>query len=347
MSPVATSVHGNGRIVGLDTLRFVCAIWVALHHGARPDIAAWFGLSALASDWNAIAFDGVAAVIVFFMISGLCVHYPYAKSQPCNLPAYFVQRFVRIGIPLVVVAVFVKGVGPFIGDDIATAPRMVLWSLWCELIYYALYPILLVAFRRIGLLPVIVAAFVLSYWAYPRIWAAAAALPAWVLGCAIAQFVAAGRLPVLPGSVWWWRLALLVLSIPPKALLYPSVSPVLIPNPATLNVLALFVFPWLVKEIAGFQAKAPPAVLEWGGRWSYSLYLVHYVVIVAAMRLAGRMDPILLWCFGVVAILLASYLFYCVVERPAHLLARSFGRRLARQPEATGSVILPAPAGKP
>jgi peptidoglycan/LPS O-acetylase OafA/YrhL len=31
------------RILGLDSLRFICALWVVLHHGARPEIAAWMG----------------------------------------------------------------------------------------------------------------------------------------------------------------------------------------------------------------------------------------------------------------------------------------------------------------
>jgi peptidoglycan/LPS O-acetylase OafA/YrhL len=244
-NPPSLSQTGR-RIRGLDSLRFVCAIWVAMHHGARPEIAEWLGLSRVAVDWNAVAFDGVAAVIVFLVISGLCVHYPYAKSEPYDLPAYFAQRFVRIGIPLLVVAAFVKFSGGLVGGDVATAPRMVLWSLWCELIYYAIYPALLVAFRRIGFAPVLAAAFVaaglvvawhwdlMTYWEYPHDLTWIAALPAWLLGCVIAQQLAERRLPVLPGSVWWWRGAALLLSIPPKALVYASISPVLISNPATL-----------------------------------------------------------------------------------------------------------------
>jgi hypothetical protein len=89
-----------------------------------------------------------------------------------------------------VVANFARGTGDFIGDDIATAPRIVLWSLWCALISYNIYTLLLVVFRRIGLLPVIVSAFILSYvvilghWtlttnlACPRIRADSASLPA-------------------------------------------------------------------------------------------------------------------------------------------------------------------------
>jgi len=350
MSQTPPSRAGNRHILGLDSLRFICAIWVAMHHGARPGVAAWLGLSGVAEDWNAIAFDGVAAVIVFFMISGLCVHYPYSRSEPCHLLPYFTQRFVRVGIPLLVVVGFVKFSGGLVGDDIATAPRIVLWSLWCELIYYAIYPALLIGFRRIGFVPLLAAAFIaaysviiahwhlMTYWQYPYTLAWVVALPAWLLGCAIAQILAARRLPALPGSVLWWRAAAIFLSIPPKALVYASVSPVLIGNPATLGVFSLFVFPWLMKEISAFRENPPPAPLEWGGRWSYSLYLVHTTVIAALVHVAGRIDPLIRWPLKLAAILVVAYLFYCIVERPGHMLARSIGRRLARQRKAGGTV---------
>ena len=348
----------GGRIPGLDSLRCLCALWVALHHGARPDLAAWFGLSGVAEDWNAVAFDGVAAVMMFFVISGLCVHYPQARSGTLVLPAYATQRFLRVGIPLLAVAAFVKFGGGIVGDAIATAPRMVLWSLWCELIYYAIYPALRIGFRRIGLGWLIGAAFVAAYavifshwglmlyWSYPRTLCWVAALPAWLLGCAIAERLAEGRLPALPGSVWWWRAAALVLSIPPKALLYPSISPIAIGNPATLLPFSIFVFFWLMKEIATFTAKPPPAALEWGGRWSYSLYLTHNIVIAAfaasAWQPAGPGGGVVRWAVQLAAILAASYAFYCVVERPAHRLARTTGAWLARPRTVVQPVALPA-----
>jgi peptidoglycan/LPS O-acetylase OafA/YrhL len=87
----------------------------------------------------------------------------------------------------------------------------------------------------------------------------------------------------------------------------------------------------MIKEISTFANSRPPALLEWGGRWSYSLYLVHYVVIVAFGHIAGYLQPFVRWPMLWIAILLASYLFYCVVESPGHLLARSFGRHLAHR----------------
>ncbi len=311
-----------------------------MHHGARPEVAAWLGLSDAAVVWNAVVFDGVAAVIVFFVISGLCVHYPYARLEPCNLPAYFAQRYIRIGIPLLAAVFFVELAGGLVGKDVATAARIVLWSLWCELIYYAIYPALLAGFRRIGLAPFIAMAFVLSYLVIMLHWhrllyadyskglAWVTALPAWLLGCAVAQIVASGRLPRLGGPVWGWRAAALLLSLPPKALVYASISPVLIGNPATLGAFAIFVFFWLMKEIETFDSHPPPASLEWGGRWSYSLYLVHYPVIAAFVHFGFLINPIARWALQLATILAASYAFHCIVERPAHLLARFVGRRL-------------------
>jgi peptidoglycan/LPS O-acetylase OafA/YrhL len=216
------------------------------------------------------------------------------------------------------------------------------WSLWCELIYYALYPGFLTCFRRIGFVPVIAIAFVasyltiidhwhlLTYWQYSKGVAWLAALPAWLLGCALAQVIATRSIPVLPGSVWTWRIVAILLSIPPKALVYTSITPILIGNPATLGLYALFAVIWVAKEIQHYQAHPPLALLEWGGRWSYSIYLVHNIVLVAFTH--GFLHPyrFALWPPELVSVLALSYIFYRLVEYPSHRLARELGRRLTQ-----------------
>jgi peptidoglycan/LPS O-acetylase OafA/YrhL len=172
------------------------------------------------------------------------------------------------------------------------------------------------------------------YASFSRTTAWITALPAWLLGCAIAQMVAAGRLPTLPGSIWWWRLAAVLLSIPPKALVYKSISPVFIGNPATLTLFSLFVFVWLIKEISVFSLKPPPAILEWGGRWSYSLYLVHHIIIIAFLHVSNTMPQFVRWPLRLIAVFAASYAFYLAVERPGHLLARAVARQLKRPRDA-------------
>jgi peptidoglycan/LPS O-acetylase OafA/YrhL len=335
------------HIAGLDTLRFVCAMWVALHHGADPHVAVWLGLSPVFKDWNAITFDGVAAVIVFFVISGLCVHYPYARSSSCNLPAFYAQRFLRVGMPLLVIIAFKLAV-PMLGavqlaNAISSALRTVIWSLWCELIYYALYPALLIGFRRIGMIPIFAASCVaasvtifdhwhfMTYWQYSKTLAWITALPAWLLGCALAQAIAADRLPVLPGSIWTWRVSALLLSIPAKALVYADLSPVLIGNPATLGLYAIFAYFWVSKEVQFYQSHRPAATLEWGGRWSYSIYLVHNIVLVFFTRHFLHPYAFALWPTEIAAVLTLSYVFYRFVEYPSHRLARALSGLIARQ----------------
>ena len=72
------------RIRGLDSIRAVCAFWVVMGHFGGPPITAGIDeshpVSHLVSGivnnfWNA-----PAAVIVFFVISGLCIHYPHRDS---------------------------------------------------------------------------------------------------------------------------------------------------------------------------------------------------------------------------------------------------------------------------
>jgi peptidoglycan/LPS O-acetylase OafA/YrhL len=80
---------------------------------------------------------------------------------------------------------------------------------------------------------------------------------------------------------------------------------------------------WLRAEASYYWDKNPWRLLVWGGQWSYSRYLVHPLVIsmcAASGLLAfeSRRD----WIVVVVLILLASYVFYLVVEWPSHNLAR-------------------------
>ena len=193
------------------------------------------------------------------------------------------------------------------------------------------------------MMPMICAAFVaaylviighwhlMSYWQYPRALMWVAALPVWLLavpGADRCHWAATHSARTDLGLARGCR----ILSVPPKALIYASVSPVLIGNPATLGVFSVFVFFWLMKEITTFESHAPPALLEWGGRWSYSLYLVHTIIIVTFVQRGGWINHFVRWPLRLTAILAASYAFYCVVERPAHMLARSLGRRLAAGP---------------
>ena len=71
---------GPERIAGLDAIRFICALIVVLAHTGRPPLTAWADTSTWFGwfiDGSAgLLFSSAAAVIVFFVISGFCIHYP-------------------------------------------------------------------------------------------------------------------------------------------------------------------------------------------------------------------------------------------------------------------------------
>jgi len=61
----------------LDLIRGLCAFSVVLCHTQLP--------AKYASDTTRLIFhtiaNGPAAVVVFFLISGFCIHYPYSNGQ--------------------------------------------------------------------------------------------------------------------------------------------------------------------------------------------------------------------------------------------------------------------------
>ena len=81
-----------------------------------------------------------------------------------------------------------------------------------------------------------------------------------------------------------------------------------------------------VKEIEYWQDRKS-SILETAGLFSYSLYLIHKLVITAFDELPVNVDPIGVWAAQLLAIFLAAFVFYILVERPAHRLARRLGAR--------------------
>ena len=90
-----------------------------------------------------------------------------------------------------------------------------------------------------------------------------------------------------------------------------------------MGLFALPVFFWLRVEIISARLHGANRVLEWGGQWSYSIYLVHMLVLSGFGAVAlPNLGYSLNWLLLMGSVLLASYLFYLLVERPGHFLAR-------------------------
>jgi len=333
----------NQRISGLDSVRFICALWVFFGHGDAPPLSNPFELDTLLY-WSFRAiygnmWSGPAAVIVFFVISGFCIHYPFANRDD-DLPtsAFLVRRWLRLGLPLVAAIPLAQ----LHGQSLALFDKTILWSLLAELVYYSIYPLLRHVWQREGswsihLIVASLAALIVvlsdplagdypSYGAWLN-WLVG--LPCWLMGCLLADWIRQGKRPSISRTaIWGWRSTVFFAAGVCSVLRFHSPMG----YPWTLNIFAVLVMYWLVREIS-FRVKfAGISLLEWAGGWSYSLYLMH---AVAATRfdimlpgLRGGLSP---WCLKVCFVLAACYLFHILVERPSHFAARWLGTCLLRK----------------
>jgi peptidoglycan/LPS O-acetylase OafA/YrhL len=321
-------------IPGLDTLRLVAAAAVALSQGAGFPLADVLGKDAgwarAANAIYGVSFNGVAAALVFFIISGLCIHRNAAAERA---GPFWLRRGVRILVPLAVA----QAVAALLGPKARTGLDVVLWSLWCELIYYALYPLLRVGFRRHGVANLTIASLVISGavvvlgWGAPgyasfSIWFAwLAAAPAWMLGCLMAEQLAAVGPGAGMGYVWAWRLA--VWGYAALATAVVAHSPIRVGYPALLFPFPVLAYLWILAEIRQAERRGVWTSLEWAGRRSYSLYLIHGLAIAATPLSTSALGET--WAVRLAAIAGGALVFHAVVEAPAHALARAGSRRLA------------------
>ena len=315
------------RVRGLDAIRYVCAFWVVVWHYGVPVPFGHSGGSRLAWLFDSllhISFNGTAAVVVFFVISGFAIHYPFRHGEKPNWTEYFLRRYLRIGIPLVTVLVLLHLA------RVEESEQGVLWSLYAEIIYYTIYPLLMAARWRFGWRPLLalssLGALLLALYDPHGIhfheygvqlnWVIG--LASWLLGCILAE-----QSDDLKGAkvagIWPWRFGIWVAST--VFLVVAFHSP--IGSSWMVTPFAVLIFYWLRQEIRHFRLYPPFAALERAGAWSYSLYIVH----LPAQRLVVLLKvPIhnqaALWFFEIGCALLLSYLFYLAVERPSHQLAR-------------------------
>ena len=320
----------SNRLSRLDGIRFICAAIVMFGHiGPSPgaQLRALIGgqLGELLGSALGIAFNGPAAVVVFFVVSGFVIH--YGNKDRLEISPFYARRFLRIVPPaLVFVTVYAATKGaPDSWND------TVLWSLICEAVFYALYP----ALRRIGIAKAlalsVVAATVLfalnpemlgqSHYTALGPWTWVLALPVWLLGALAAEQ------PIhTSGHLWHRRLGIYALSCAILAARFHAPAP-LNSYPLMLSLFAVPVVFWV-----GLEAHAGSSwpVLDTLGRASYSLYLVHSLVPWSAHPL-----PYL------ACVVVGTALLYFGVERPSHRLARAVGRRLTHQARPPLAVAVP------
>ncbi|MBE0612757.1 MAG: acyltransferase [Burkholderiales bacterium] len=331
----------NEHVFGLDALRFFAALWVVFSHLGPVPVFAEVDRShpigfVLHGAWG-VLHSGPAAVIVFFVISGFCIHYPYTGGAAFRCIPYLIRRYVRIGIPMAAAMILTE-----LADiDSLKFFDAILWSLVAELMYYTSYPLIRLLKDRLGMDAIVAGAFVLSlavvltdpaakgYGVYGWRLNWLLGLPCWLLGVSLAETWQRRTVAALSGetkdSVWKWRTLVWASSSMCLALNFHSP----IGYPWTLNLFAIIAYAWIVREIRRANgSKRPWRALEWAGGWSYSLYLCHMFATRLYSRLGASLEagPILDWFLRIAFVLGTSYAFYLLVELPAHSLARRLAR---------------------
>ena len=334
--------NNKNWVNGMDSLRFILALIVLLSHLENPYVAALKTsnnlIGKILAAFLANAFSGIAAVIAFFIISGFVVHYP-VKDKPLDVRKFLIRRWIRIGIPLIVLA----GLAAYF-DKIVLIP---IWSLYCELMYYTIYPFL----RRIKLswtiklkiayLIQVVIILILcqndiksliyqqdfnycaTYWQTGSLLTWLIGLPVWLLGVLIAEKI--GPLSIALKNITFTELTLYRLGIfITSVILHILKFHFFLSDIIALNVFALLIVKWIEREIIYYQTHNSFTILEYSGKFSYSLYLCHGLCVYflsLSMDINVYNYPIFIFLS-----LMIAYFIYLLIESPSHKLAQRLAR---------------------
>jgi len=331
----------NTWVYGLDSIRFMLATVVLIgHSGFIPDYE-------LGSDPSIIAmavkltlantFVGIAAVIGFFVISGFVIHFPYRNGKPLHVSEFYSKRLLRIVLPLLVMFLLCwmfRLKVPF-----------VVWSLYCEIIYYLFYPLL---YRHLISKPknvdiLIVGSIMLALLAIGWFtndfnvllqhkvketanfhtpnhllnWIFG--FPAWLMGVRIAVHfdkiansdTAFKKVILLRVLVWLVAMTCSVLrfhfAVSYKITFIPAFS--------------YLCYVWMATEISYYTAHRPIKWLENGGKWSYSIYLFHMIFVDLYLHWI-QPESVFAHILKLIVVLVFCYVMYLLVERPSHQLIK-------------------------
>ena len=374
MSRTTDAASSGSRIVALDAVRGIAAVFVVIAHITATNAAvatpgsptSWPRALTVLTPVH-LVWDGPIAVTVFFVLSGFVLTLPFLRRPPWDEAAkarwvgFYPKRLVRLYLPawgalliaFVIMAVvaghgaphastwllhhsrhptihaLAKGSVLLFGAERIDGP---LWSLGLEVLYSMLLPIFVV-FCMVRKVPdwakwlVVIVAVTAAGAASSR---SASMFCAFAFGALLAS--AHVRRPTLPP--WFGAPAFLAITV--ASLIGLNAGPVVnlahLPHHLAGGVtrcLTILGATGVVFVVVFWRTAARAlsvAPLEWLGTRSFSLYLIHFPVVIA---LAHVIDPdrlAVLLIVELAASLLAAELFCRLIERPSHRLSQRVGR---------------------
>lgn len=296
----AVIFRGRRELVGLDVLRGLAIALVIVAHFFYPFI----GTTALKVMSN-------GGVTLFFFLSGFLMDRSFALEP--KLTPYIVRRSFRI-LPMYwisIALIFFVGNDWTIFDVTANAifiapavhaPRMsgVYWTLYIEVLFYALVPVIWnLGNRAILLAPYLLITIYVACW---LVGITISAAPFYLVYCFAGMQIGAWTRNAVSSP----RLAASITTIVVASSVLPIVAPWL-----GLVPLACASLLWIA-----LRYKARLALFELFAAVSYSWYLLHVTVgfpVIAATQSFGHWQSV---CLGVAASFVASIVTFLLVEEP-------------------------------
>ena len=334
------------QIQSLQMFRGLAALAVVAHHATLSTSAF---VDTIPEPLATLLGMGFLGVDFFFVLSGFIIMYAHMDDArtPTALKRYALKRLARIfpaylpvGAAMIVLYMVLPGFSAAGGRDYSLvsslfllpadgAPALsVAWTLVHELMFYAVFLLFFLSRQWLvgGLLVWAIVIFMANYFYTPTDWLR---YPLnvlnieFMLGVGAAWLVQSG--PTGMRGKWLAGVGLAIASVAIWLLMQSAAG--------YLRLMLAFGLALLVVGFALHEQQVSvrwPALLLVMGNASYSIYLIHNPLLSITQRLAARMG--LMWplamVWGVVLSVLAGWMYYRLVERPA---LQFFQQRLRRR----------------
>lgn len=362
------------KLPAIDVLRGIAALGVAWFH-SRVDL--WVGFREIQADpatysrldWLLSFFSLPVSqmgglVMLFFVLSGFCIHLPVAsKNLTPSWSSYAVRRLLRI-YPAYMVAIslcffvtifLLKGVNGssaelglyaataamlqnwiYAGNQIGMNPS--LWSIPIEVEFYLVYPLLLLLWRKQGtksaLFFTLVCTFIgiaMFHFGYAQAtFTFFKYALIWNSGAWLAEAYANNRLP--KWSSWHSILIIATLTVTMLAGLAGVDHFYLHYGWALFSFLLVF---WVLGPGAHFfqTPRWWMSALVFAGTVSYSIYLLHFPLFKLAgsfwiQTFGTKPQSFLLPTIATLCVIPFAWIFYRLIELPTHQIGRQWGSAL-------------------